>query len=155
MHGNYPTDMLPTSHTSRHAAYVGHPEAEGYNKHLLTLLAQRRELQTDDVRRLLSEAAATQHSNASASAADGSSEGPGGQSPLGYHLPLPASLFATAATAASIERERQELQQELALGLKAGCRPTMVEACRAAVQGAGKPLAGGRPRSHFGNTQPT
>ncbi|GIL72445.1 hypothetical protein Vretifemale_2812, partial [Volvox reticuliferus] len=139
---------------SRHSAYVGHPDADNYSKHLLTLLAQRRELQTEDIRRLLSDvfstsatsaaAAATATSTAaSASAGSAAAAVASAAPPVPAAAPqLPPSLFSGSASATSIERERRELHVELSLGLESRSRPTMAEACRAAVEGAGKPLSG-------------
>jgi hypothetical protein len=96
---------------------VANPDAEGYSKALLTLLAKRRELQTDDVKRLFASSA--------------------------FNDPvLPASLFSGLATSSSLEKERKELQAELCVGLEYKTLPTVVETCRSAVDDAGKPLAG-------------
>ncbi|KAG2448660.1 hypothetical protein HYH02_006017 [Chlamydomonas schloesseri] len=128
---------------ARHAAYVGHPEADGYSKHLLTLLAQRRELQTDDVRRVLADAALYASAASPASSASPGAAAHGGPPDGGVPAPLlPASIFSGTVTAASIDKERRELQSELSVGLEWRPRPSVAEACRAAVEGAGKPLAG-------------
>ncbi|KAG2497986.1 hypothetical protein HYH03_004245 [Edaphochlamys debaryana] len=126
---------------ARHTAYVAHPEAENYSKHLLTLLAQRRELQSEDVRRLLEAAANDRPPPLNIpNSPSGASPGPSGS--LSSAAPLPASLFSGTATAASIDRERRDLQAELGIGLEWRAAPTLVESVRAAVHGAGQPLGG-------------
>ncbi|GLI68731.1 hypothetical protein VaNZ11_013221, partial [Volvox africanus] len=132
---------------SRHSAYVGHPDADNYSKHLLTLLAQRRELQTEDIRRLLGDAFSTAATSATSTAAATStpasaSAGSAAATVASAAPQLPPSLFSSSASATSIERERRELHVELSLGLESRSRPTMAEACKAAVEGAGKPLSG-------------
>eukprot|EP00198_Chlamydomonas_reinhardtii_P013346 XP_001702683.1 predicted protein [Chlamydomonas reinhardtii] len=129
--------------TARHVAYVGHPEADGYAKHLLTLLAQRRELQTDDVRRVLTDASVYAAAASPSTPAQSDPAASGGALDGGAPAPLlPASIFSGTVTAASIDKERRELQSELSMGLEWRPQPSVAEACRAAVEGAGKPMAG-------------
>lgn len=124
---------------------MGHPEADGYAKHLLTLLAQRRELQTDDVRRVLTDASVYAAAASPSTPAQSDPAASGGALDGGAPAPLlPASIFSGTVTAASIDKERRELQSELSMGLEWRPQPSVAEACRAAVEGAGKPMAGER-----------
>ena len=76
--------------TRRQQAYVQHEDAPGYTRALLALLAQRRGLQQDTLRGLMS----------------GS---PGGRA----DGPLPPSLFAAQHSVKSLEAERIASQAEL------------------------------------------
>jgi hypothetical protein len=118
----------------RHGAYIPHPEAtESYSKYLLTLLAQRRELQQDDIRhKLLGERVGEDHADA-----DTGTDDPAPTS-------VPSSLFLTPASTLTIEKERRELAAEVTLGLEAGLAqgmPSAAEQMREAVTFAAQPLA--------------
>lgn len=76
------------NHFPRHSAFIPHPEVGAFSKHLLTLLAQRRELQSQDVQQFIGAAQAG--------------------SP-----PLPTSLYMRPATVGAIQAERTHLQHEL------------------------------------------
>lgn len=124
--------LVPISFHCRHCAYIPHPEAaDGYNKYLLTLLGQRRELQQDDIRhKLLGEYVADNRADPSTGNAAES---------------VPASLFLTPASAFTLEKERRELTAEVTLGLEAGLAqnlPSAAEKLREAVTHAAHPLSG-------------
>ncbi|GFH29296.1 uncharacterized protein HaLaN_27933, partial [Haematococcus lacustris] len=106
---------------ARHATYVPHPEASSYTNYLLTLLAQRRELQSGPLCHALN--------------AGGSSS-------------LPPHIFMAPATAAHVDRERAALQHEVCLQPQAagvGAPAASISPATAltdAVQRVASPLAG-------------
>ncbi|KAL6758144.1 hypothetical protein V8C86DRAFT_2604829, partial [Haematococcus lacustris] len=106
---------------ARHATYVPHPEASSYTNYLLTLLAQRRELQSGPLCHALN--------------AGGSSS-------------LPPHIFMAPATAAHVDRERADLQHEVCLQPQAagvGAPAASISPATAltdAVQRVASPLAG-------------
>ncbi|KAG1665470.1 hypothetical protein FOA52_007602 [Chlamydomonas sp. UWO 241] len=104
--------------TARHTAYVPHASAEGINRYLLTLLAQRRELQSQDLADAL--AHGTQH----------------GAQQLG------AAWTYSSVSSAALETERRELQKETTLGLVHVHGELEADALRGAVEAAGNPLSG-------------
>lgn len=112
-------DTAPEHVGCRHAAYVPHGGAEGFNKYLLTLLAQRRELHTQQLNQAL-------HGDTSAANAAAAAQ---------------LLVYGNVSNSA-IDAERQALQHELTLGLQVAQPALTSEALKDAVQSAGNPLAG-------------
>jgi hypothetical protein len=107
---------------SRHTAYVPHASAEGLNRYLLTLLAQRRELQSQDLADALQQ---PDHAR-------------GAQ----QEQQLGAAWTYNSVSSASLETERRELQKETTLGLVHVHGELEADALRGAVEAAGAPLSG-------------
>eukprot|EP00798_Chlamydomonas_sp_ICE-L_P018324 gene18324-24786_t len=102
----------------RHKLYIKTADSGGYQRYLLTLLAQRRELQTDSIQKLLL------HSQ-----------------PDDVSIPNevdPANLLGGAllpgASNLTIDTERQALQQELSVGLECNAELSSAESIRKASE---------------------
>lgn len=107
----------------RHSEYVASPDTAQLAKYVLTLLAQRRELQLSGIQELL-------HSE------DGRAEGHAGGAS--------AKLAYRAVSNATLDSERRGLQTELTLPLECsyGSGQNAADGLRDAVLRFGTPLAG-------------
>ena len=132
----------------RHTAYVPNASAEGFNKYLLTLLAQRRELCTENMKQQL--LAQTSHGDDDADADTSPQQSQQRQQESSAVTAAAAAVTTTSGAmlydgsvgSAAIEAERRALQRELTLGIEVAEPILATERMRQALAVGGTPLAG-------------